>query len=157
MKQVSTINQEQKQCMAQLVQLRHHCAGHKPDMGSWQTDFGQTSAAHFNNHLSNTIQIWWPIHYALIQIIMKWSLQNFAQVMTAVLSWHVQTFVMIQWYCLIYKTILIVHRIWIASKKCQLKKSEACLLRTGLILGLCPANERHRHKVMASLIGWAQT
>ena len=26
---------------------------------------------------------------------------------------------------------------------------------TGLILGLCPANERHWHKVMPSLIGWA--
>ena len=28
---------------------------------------------------------------------------------------------------------------------------------TGLIRGLRPANERHRYKVMLSLIGWAQT
>ena len=28
---------------------------------------------------------------------------------------------------------------------------------TGLILGLHPANERRRYKVMPSLIGWAQT
>ena len=28
---------------------------------------------------------------------------------------------------------------------------------TGLILGLCPANERRRYKVTPSLIGWAQT
>ena len=28
---------------------------------------------------------------------------------------------------------------------------------SGLILGLCPANERHRSKVTPSLIGWAQT
>ena len=28
---------------------------------------------------------------------------------------------------------------------------------SGLILGLRPANERHRHKVTPSLIGWAQT
>ena len=27
----------------------------------------------------------------------------------------------------------------------------------GLILGLHPANERRRYKVMPSLIGWAQT
>ena len=27
----------------------------------------------------------------------------------------------------------------------------------GLILGLCPANERRRYKVTPSLIGWAQT
>ena len=27
----------------------------------------------------------------------------------------------------------------------------------GLILGLCPANERRRYKVTVSLIGWAQT
>ena len=29
--------------------------------------------------------------------------------------------------------------------------------KSGLILGLCPANERHRCKVTLSLIGWAQT
>ena len=28
---------------------------------------------------------------------------------------------------------------------------------TGLILGLHPANDRRRYKVMPSLIGWAQT
>ena len=28
---------------------------------------------------------------------------------------------------------------------------------SGLILGLCPANERRRYKVTPSLIGWAQT
>ena len=28
---------------------------------------------------------------------------------------------------------------------------------SGLILGLCPANERHHYKVMQSLIGWVQT
>ena len=30
-------------------------------------------------------------------------------------------------------------------------------ISTGLILGLHPANERRRHKVTPSLIGWAQT
>ena len=32
-----------------------------------------------------------------------------------------------------------------------------CQAITGLILGLCPTNERRRYKVTASLIGWAQT
>ena len=31
------------------------------------------------------------------------------------------------------------------------------ILSSGLLLGLCPANERHRYKVTPSLIGWAQT
>ena len=31
------------------------------------------------------------------------------------------------------------------------------ILLPGLILGLCPANERRRYKVTPSLIGWAQT
>ena len=30
-------------------------------------------------------------------------------------------------------------------------------MQPGLILGLCPANERRRYKVTPSLIGWAQT
>ena len=30
-------------------------------------------------------------------------------------------------------------------------------LKSGLILGLCPANERCRYKVMLSFIGWSQT
>ena len=32
-----------------------------------------------------------------------------------------------------------------------------CVYHSGLILGLHPANERHRYKVTPSLIGWAQT
>ena len=31
------------------------------------------------------------------------------------------------------------------------------ITNTGLILGLQPANERHRYKVTPSLIGWVQT
>ena len=31
------------------------------------------------------------------------------------------------------------------------------IVHTGLILGLCPANERRRYSVTTSLIGWAQT
>ena len=31
------------------------------------------------------------------------------------------------------------------------------MVETGLILGLRPANEKHRYKVAAPPIGWAQT
>ena len=37
------------------------------------------------------------------------------------------------------------------------KRSCDVLVITELILGLRPANERRRYKVMPSLIGWAQT
>ena len=39
--------------------------------------------------------MWWLFHFALIQILTKWSLQNFAHGLTAVLSWHVSNFVAI--------------------------------------------------------------
>ena len=44
-----------------------------------------------------TIQIQRKFPLALIQILIKWSPQNFAHAMTAVLSWHVQKFVVIWW------------------------------------------------------------
>ena len=37
------------------------------------------------------------------------------------------------------------------------KKNGHCLPQAGLILGLCPTNERRRYKVTPSLIGWIQT
>ena len=43
------------------------------------------------------IQIWWKSHFVFTKILMGWSLQNFAHAMTAVLSWHVQKFVVIWW------------------------------------------------------------
>ena len=39
----------------------------------------------------------------------------------------------------------------------ELWKEEVGDVSSGLILGLCPANERRRYKVTPSLIGWAQT
>ena len=41
------------------------------------------------------IQIWWKFNFALIQIVVQWSLGNHAHVTTTVLSWHVQNFVSI--------------------------------------------------------------
>ena len=38
----------------------------------------------------------WPFQLTLIQILIELSLQNFAHDMTAMLSWHVQKFVVIQ-------------------------------------------------------------
>ena len=42
-------------------------------------------------------KIWWKFDSVLIQVIVKWSLWHFAHGMAAVLSWHVQTFV-VTWY-----------------------------------------------------------
>ena len=51
--------------------------------------------AHFTNNFSITIQMWWKFHFALIQILKKWSLQYLAHGTTAGLSWHVPNFVAI--------------------------------------------------------------
>ena len=47
--------------------------------------------------LSITIEIRWKFHFALIQILMKWSLQNSAHDTAAELPCHVQKFVVIWW------------------------------------------------------------
>ena len=47
--------------------------------------------------LHRKIHIRWKFHSAPIQVVVKWSLWNFAHGMTAVLSWHVHNFVEI-WY-----------------------------------------------------------
>ena len=57
--------------------------------------FHYGSGAHFTNNFSITIQMWWKFHFALIQVLIKWSLQNFAHDTTAGLSWHVHNFVVI--------------------------------------------------------------
>ena len=54
---------------------------------------GSGSGAHFTNNFSITIQMWWKFHFALIQILIKWSLQYLAHGTTAGLSWHVPNFV----------------------------------------------------------------
>ena len=51
----------------------------------------------FTNVFSIAIQIRWKLRFALISIPIQWSLQNFVHGMTAVLSWHVQQFVVIWW------------------------------------------------------------
>ena len=43
----------------------------------------------FTNDFSLVIQIRWKLHFALIQVVAKWSLWNFAHGTTAVLSWSV--------------------------------------------------------------------
>ena len=45
----------------------------------------------------------------------------------------------------------------VISKGFRVVNSDAYIASSGLILGVRPANERHRYKVTASLIGWAQT
>ena len=51
----------------------------------------------FTNGFSIAIQIRWKFRFTLISILIQWSLQNFVHGTTAVLSWHVQTFVAIWW------------------------------------------------------------
>ena len=51
--------------------------------------------AHFTNNFSITIQLWWKFHFALIQKLIKWSLQYLAHGTTAGLSWRVPNFVAI--------------------------------------------------------------
>ena len=50
---------------------------------------------HFTNNFSITIQMWWKFHFAIIQILIKWSLQSLAHGTTAGLSWHVPNVVAI--------------------------------------------------------------
>ena len=51
----------------------------------------------FTNGFSIEIQIRWKFRFTLISIQIEWSLQNFVHGTTAVLSWHVQKFVVIWW------------------------------------------------------------
>ena len=56
-------------------------------------DLPDGAGTHFTNDFSITIQMWWKFHFALIQILIKWSLQYLAHGTTAGLSWHVPNFV----------------------------------------------------------------
>ena len=74
---------------------------------------------HFTNNFFITIQMRWKFHFTLIQIFMKWSLQNFSHDTTAVLSWHVQNFL---WYHNNWITTKWnFHRIWIVIEKSLMK------------------------------------
>ena len=60
------------------------------------TTYSQSQpGAHFTNVFSISIQIRWKFRFILTSILIKWSLQNFVHGTTAVLSWHVQKFVVI--------------------------------------------------------------
>ena len=50
-------------------------------------------AALFTNDFSIVIRIRWIFYSAIIQVVIKWSLQNFAHDTTVLLFWHVQRFV----------------------------------------------------------------
>ena len=82
------------------------------------------SGAHFTNDFSIIIKIWWKFHSALIQVEVKWLLQNFAHATTAVLSWHVQHFVAI---CLLHYNGVtlkqIFHQILITMEKLFVKRA----------------------------------
>ena len=48
-------------------------------------------------------------------------------------------------------------QLYVHQREAILKPHPACIMYTGLIPGLHPANERCRYKVTLSLIGWVQT
>ena len=52
---------------------------------------------HLINEFSITIQTIFQFRFTLMEILIQWSLQNFAHATTAQLSWHVQKFVVIGW------------------------------------------------------------
>ena len=88
----------------------------------WFMQFSKNgSGAHFTNNFSITIQMWWKFHFALIQILIKWSLQYLAHGTTAGLSWHVPNF-----YCDVIISNWIrakwnFHHIWIVMEKSLVK------------------------------------
>ena len=58
-------------------------------------DLPHETDGHLTKSISSTIQIQLNIDFALVTFLAIRSLQNFAHAMTAVLSWHVQNFVLI--------------------------------------------------------------
>ena len=59
--------------------------------------YAHSPGAHFTNYFSVIIQNPLKFHSAIIQVLMKWLLWNFAHDTTAKLLWHVQNFVAM-WY-----------------------------------------------------------
>ena len=55
----------------------------------------EPAATHLTHHIPLLIEIPQNRQFASLHIISMWSLQNFAHVTTAMLSWHVQNFVVI--------------------------------------------------------------
>ena len=80
-----------------------------------------TSGVHFTNNFSITIQMWWKFHFALIPILIKWSLHYLAHGTTAGLSWHMPNFVVI-WLSVIESELKWnFHQIWIVMEKSLVK------------------------------------
>ena len=52
-----------------------------------------------------------------------------------------------------YHSLDVIMMKWSIAKSLEHQKSDV----TGISLGMPPANERHRHNVTKSLIGWANT
>ena len=58
---------------------------------------------------------------------------------------------------MLVKRIFVSKRAPVSRERIKFKHRFYVFSIIGLILGLRPANERHRYKVMLSLIGWAPT
>ena len=77
------------------VAARQNDGFQSPRWHWWSTGGSDTSGARFTNGFSIAIHIRWKFRFTLTSILIQWSLQNFVHGTTAVLSWHVQTFVAI--------------------------------------------------------------
>ena len=75
---------------------------------------------HYTNVFSIAIQI---IHFTLTSILIQRSLQHFVYYTAAVLSWHVQKFVVIQWAINWITARRPVRRIWITGKNPLLERA----------------------------------
>ena len=72
---------------------------------------------------------------ALIDVLVKWSLWNFAHGMTAMLSWHVQDFFL--WYDTLhwsYTKAILFYKIWITMEKSLVKLASGAKLSAVIIL-----------------------
>ena len=67
-----------------------HICFTQPQWVKWSLSFIHIAGAHFMNDSTILIQIWWKFHSAVIQVVVKWSLGNFAYGTTAEVLWHVQ-------------------------------------------------------------------
>ena len=149
------------------------------DCDSIKTGPSAYEVTHFTNNFSITIQIRRKFRLAVIHLLVILSQQNFVNATTAQLPCHVQNFVAIislefgweqneisitfeLWWKIVSETApwRIMGK-WITCiylehcTQSQQSKTKPCAY-FALILGLCPANERHRYFVMTSPIGWAQ-
>ena len=90
---------------------------------------------HFTNYLSFAFQIWQKFNYYFTWIVRHH--KNFAHAMAAMLSWHVEKFIVISWLAIEFKS----NSIWESGKH----------LRWKMICEMIPWRIPHGRKLQSSL------